>query len=125
VVGVTTVEVHDAEALLRFFADCFDNRAVAATRMNDRSSRSHAVYSILINRTLVDVSEGGDKVCVLSPVRCCMPRHDSSSGRVTPSSRATRNLLLIHHAHRCARLSWRAASTSWTLLAQSGSSAAA
>ncbi|KAF6261928.1 P-loop containing nucleoside triphosphate hydrolase protein [Scenedesmus sp. NREL 46B-D3] len=62
VVGVTTVEVADANSLVNFFAECFDNRAVAATKMNDRSSRSHAIYTVLINRTLVDVSEVGDKV---------------------------------------------------------------
>lgn len=62
VVGVNTVEVQDAEGLIRFFSDCFDSRAVGATKMNDRSSRSHAIYTVLINRTLVDVSEGGDKV---------------------------------------------------------------
>jgi kinesin family protein 4/21/27 len=62
VVGVNTVEVQDAEGLIRFFSDCFDNRAVGATKMNDRSSRSHAIYSVLINRTLVDVSESADKV---------------------------------------------------------------
>jgi hypothetical protein len=56
------VEVQDAEDLIRFFSDCFDNRAVGATKMNDRSSRSHAIYTVLINRTLVDVSEGGSKV---------------------------------------------------------------
>lgn len=62
VVGVNTVDVQDAEGLIRFFSDCFDNRAVAATKMNDRSSRSHAIYTVLINRTIVDVSDGGDKV---------------------------------------------------------------
>jgi len=67
VVGVNTVEVEDAEGLIRFFSECFDNRAVGATKMNDRSSRSHAIYTVLINRTLVDVSDCGDKVC--SP--CC------------------------------------------------------
>jgi hypothetical protein len=61
---VTTVEVADANSLVNFFAECFDNRAVAATKMNDRSSRSHAIYTVLINRTLVDVSEVGDKVGV-------------------------------------------------------------
>ncbi|WIA34627.1 hypothetical protein OEZ86_012944 [Tetradesmus obliquus] len=62
VVGVTMVEVADANSLVNFFAECFSNRAVAATKMNDRSSRSHAIYTVLINRTLVDVSEVGDKV---------------------------------------------------------------
>eukprot|EP00879_Flechtneria_rotunda_P021695 GHRR01022875.1.p1 GENE.GHRR01022875.1~~GHRR01022875.1.p1 ORF type:complete len:1033 (+),score=433.02 GHRR01022875.1:114-3212(+) len=62
VVGANTVEVTDAASLIKFFADCFDNRAVGETKMNARSSRSHAIYTVLINRTLVDVSDGGDKV---------------------------------------------------------------
>lgn len=62
VVGVNTVDVNTVDSLVQFFSDCFDNRAVAATRMNDRSSRSHAIYTVLISRTLVDVTEGGDKV---------------------------------------------------------------
>lgn len=68
VVGVNIVEVQDAESLVNFFAECFDNRAVGATKMNDRSSRSHAIYTVLINRTLVDVSEGGSKVGLWIPV---------------------------------------------------------
>jgi hypothetical protein len=63
VVGVHTVEVGDVDGLLAFFSAAFANRAVAATRMNDRSSRSHAIYTVLLSRTLVDVSQGGDKVC--------------------------------------------------------------
>jgi hypothetical protein len=74
VVGVTMVEVADANSLVNFFAECFDNRAVAATKMNDRSSRSHAIYTVLINRTLVDVSEVGDKVS-----RGCMCAQTSRS----------------------------------------------
>lgn len=62
VVGVNMVEVEDADTLIKFFSDCFDSRAVGATMMNSRSSRSHAIYTVLINRTIVDVSEGCDKV---------------------------------------------------------------
>jgi hypothetical protein len=62
VVGVQMVEVDDAEALINFFAECFHNRAVAETKMNAGSSRSHAIYTIVLRRTVVDFSEGGDKV---------------------------------------------------------------
>lgn len=32
--------------------------------MNDRSSRSHAIYTVVLRRTIVEVSEDGGKVCV-------------------------------------------------------------
>lgn len=68
---MNVVEVQDAESLVNFFAECFDNRAVGATKLNDRSSRSHAIYTVLISRTLVDVSEGDSKVGQISPVLAC------------------------------------------------------
>ena len=55
------VAVEDAEALISFFNECCDNRSVASTRMNDRSSRSHAIYTVVLHRTLVEVSEDGGK----------------------------------------------------------------
>jgi hypothetical protein len=62
VIGVQQVAVEDAQALIEFFMDCCDNRSVASTRMNDRSSRSHAIYTVVLHRTVVDVAEDGGKV---------------------------------------------------------------
>ncbi|KAI8464145.1 MAG: P-loop containing nucleoside triphosphate hydrolase protein [Monoraphidium minutum] len=61
VVGVQQVGVEDAEGLIAFFSDCCDHRSVASTKMNDRSSRSHAIYTVVLRRTTVDVSEDGGK----------------------------------------------------------------
>lgn len=33
-----------------------------STKMNDQSSRSHAIYTICLARTVCEVSEGGGKV---------------------------------------------------------------
>ncbi len=52
----------NAAALTDFFDECCENRSVASTRMNDRSSRSHAIYTVVVHRTTVDVSEDGGKV---------------------------------------------------------------
>jgi hypothetical protein len=41
-----------------FFSRCFDHRAVGCTNMNAQSSRSHAIYSIRLARTVVEVLEG-------------------------------------------------------------------
>lgn len=34
------------------------SRTVAATNMNNESSRSHAVFNVILTQTLVDVSSG-------------------------------------------------------------------
>lgn len=62
VVGVHQVDVEGATSLIEFFNECCDNRSVASTKMNDRSSRSHAIYTVVLRRTIVDVSEDGGKV---------------------------------------------------------------
>jgi len=62
VVGVHQVQVEDAQLLIDFFSECCDNRSVACTKMNDRSSRSHAIYTVVLHRTIVEVSEDGGKV---------------------------------------------------------------
>ncbi|GLC45429.1 hypothetical protein PLESTB_000619800 [Pleodorina starrii] len=55
VVGVTEKEVHNADDLLSFFNMCMDNRSVSSTKLNDRSSRSHAIFTITVQRTIVEV----------------------------------------------------------------------
>jgi hypothetical protein len=62
VVGVNQVVVEDVGALISFFNECCENRSVASTRMNDRSSRSHAIYTVVLHRTVVEVSEDSGKV---------------------------------------------------------------
>ena len=59
VVGVHQVAVDSAEALTAFFDACCANRSTASTKMNDRSSRSHAIYTVVLRRTVVEVAGGG------------------------------------------------------------------
>ncbi len=56
------VEVEDAESLVSFFADAHNSRAVSSTNMNQRSSRSHAIYTICVSRTTVEISAADGKV---------------------------------------------------------------
>ncbi|KAG2492591.1 hypothetical protein HYH03_009252 [Edaphochlamys debaryana] len=55
VVGVTERELKSADELLSFFNTCVDNRSTSSTKLNDRSSRSHAIFTITISRTIVEV----------------------------------------------------------------------
>ncbi|KXZ47277.1 hypothetical protein GPECTOR_36g129 [Gonium pectorale] len=55
VVGVTEREVTGAEELLSFFTLCMENRSTSSTKLNDRSSRSHAIFTITVQRTVVEV----------------------------------------------------------------------
>lgn len=55
VIGVKEMKVETGEELSKFFADCMDNRSTSSTKLNDRSSRSHAIFTITIHRTIVEV----------------------------------------------------------------------
>lgn len=47
VAGLTEEIVHDADSVLSYIASGNQNRHTAATRMNDRSSRSHTVFRMV------------------------------------------------------------------------------
>lgn len=42
------------------------SRTVAATNMNEESSRSHAVFSIIVTQTLYDLQSGVSLFCLFS-----------------------------------------------------------
>jgi len=52
-VGLLEVECPDESSLARFFETCCNNRSTSSTKLNDASSRSHALFTININRTMV------------------------------------------------------------------------
>jgi hypothetical protein len=56
--GINEVKVESADQLIAFFNRCFEQRAVSSTKLNDASSRSHAIYSLHLNRTICDVGDG-------------------------------------------------------------------
>jgi hypothetical protein len=55
VVGVREVACATGAELRRFYDDCMENRSTSSTKMNDRSSRSHAILTITVKRVMVDV----------------------------------------------------------------------
>ncbi|MEW5301559.1 MAG: hypothetical protein WDW36_004412 [Sanguina aurantia] len=55
VVGVYEREVKTKEELQKFYDECLQNRSTTSTKMNDSSSRSHAIFTITITRTVVEV----------------------------------------------------------------------
>ena len=76
------MDVSSREEVLRVMALGARNRAVAETRMNERSSRSHSVLTVIVDglshvtgaRThgclhLIDLAGGGR--CLLDRVRAC------------------------------------------------------
>ena len=56
VVGVKEIKCASAADLKKFYDDCMSNRSVSSTKLNDASSRSHAIFTITVRRTMVDVS---------------------------------------------------------------------
>jgi hypothetical protein len=60
VAGIKEAIVNSAEELTKFFMHCYDNRSVSATKLNDRSSRSHAIYTITIRVTSTEVTQGAN-----------------------------------------------------------------
>eukprot|EP00197_Chlamydomonas_leiostraca_P007072 CAMPEP_0202862124 /NCGR_PEP_ID=MMETSP1391-20130828/3279_1 /ASSEMBLY_ACC=CAM_ASM_000867 /TAXON_ID=1034604 /ORGANISM="Chlamydomonas leiostraca, Strain SAG 11-49" /LENGTH=276 /DNA_ID=CAMNT_0049541615 /DNA_START=52 /DNA_END=879 /DNA_ORIENTATION=+ len=61
VIGVREQACATAKELFQFYSDCMDNRSTSSTKLNDRSSRSHAIFTVSIHRTMVEVlSELGD-----------------------------------------------------------------
>mmetsp|Transcript_2102 Transcript_2102/g.5351 ORF Transcript_2102/g.5351 Transcript_2102/m.5351 type:complete len:931 (+) Transcript_2102:94-2886(+) len=57
VVGAHERKVTSAKELAKFYNDCMINRSTGSTKLNDRSSRSHAIFTINIHRTTVEVLE--------------------------------------------------------------------
>ena len=52
--GLSKFAVGDFETLEKFMAKGNEARTTAATKMNDTSSRSHAIFSIMLNQSLYD-----------------------------------------------------------------------
>lgn len=61
VVGLHEAACPTAEALNEFFEHCFDNRITSSTKLNDTSSRSHALFTINVRRVIVTVGDGVDR----------------------------------------------------------------
>ncbi|GAX73057.1 hypothetical protein CEUSTIGMA_g510.t1 [Chlamydomonas eustigma] len=61
VIGVKEMKCETADDLKKFYDECMENRSTTSTKLNDRSSRSHAIFTVNVHRTMVDVlNEVGD-----------------------------------------------------------------
>lgn len=63
------------------------SRTVAATNMNEESSRSHAVFSIIVTQTLYDLRSG---------VSLCSHFHNSSLNLLNKNDLNTHSCLTVH-----------------------------
>lgn len=68
VVGIQDVPFTDANSLLKFFNDCSISRSTSCTKLNDTSSRSHAIFTITIRQTRVSVEEDNSKLRTMEVV---------------------------------------------------------
>ncbi|XP_068610131.1 kinesin-like protein KIF13B [Brachionichthys hirsutus] len=68
--GLSRLAVADCKDIESLMSEGNKSRTVAATNMNEESSRSHAVFNIILTHTLMDLQSGtcGEKVSKLSLV---------------------------------------------------------
>jgi len=59
VLGINEVECKNSKDMNTFFSECMSNRSTTSTKLNDRSSRSHAIFTITVHRTMIEVVSGG------------------------------------------------------------------
>lgn len=80
VVGLAEHVCPTSEDLNAFFEQCFDNRITSSTKLNDTSSRSHALFTINVRRVVVTVGDGVDRH-LKAMVRSVLPRPVSLAHR--------------------------------------------
>lgn len=66
---LVTCDSQDIESLM---SEGNKSRTVAATNMNEESSRSHAVFNIILTHTLMDLHSGVNATFSNSPPRYCV-----------------------------------------------------
>ncbi|KAM6995674.1 kinesin-like protein KIF13A isoform 2-T2 [Tautogolabrus adspersus] len=80
--GLSQLAVTNFEDIEVLMSEGNKSRTVAATNMNEESSRSHAVFSIIVTQTLYDLKSGnsGEKVSKLSLVDLAGSERVSKTG---------------------------------------------
>ena len=53
--GLTEVKILNIDEMMAFFKRCTVNRSTSSTKLNDNSSRSHAIFTISLSRTKVEL----------------------------------------------------------------------
>lgn len=105
--GIREFAFTDANTLLRFFSDCSESRSTSSTKMNDASSRSHAIFTITIKQTRVSVEEDQTKLRTMEVtskfhlVRSgCNRRGRAGFGRQATGDSSARQLKERHSSYR-------------------------
>ncbi|XP_025092061.1 kinesin-like protein KIF13A isoform X3 [Pomacea canaliculata] len=82
--GLSCLAVSSFEDIDNLMSEGNKSRTVAATNMNSESSRSHAVFNIIITQTLLDTASGvsGEKVSKLSLVDLAGSERAQKTGAV-------------------------------------------
>lgn len=82
--GLSLLAVKSAEDIANLMAEGNKSRTVAATNMNSESSRSHAVFTIVLTQTMTDASSGvtGEKVSRISLVDLAGSERAAKTGAV-------------------------------------------
>ncbi|ODN01520.1 Kinesin-like protein KIF13A [Orchesella cincta] len=82
--GLSQLAVKSAEDIANLMAEGNKSRTVAATNMNSESSRSHAVFTIVLTQTMTDTSSGvtGEKVSRISLVDLAGSERAAKTGAV-------------------------------------------
>ncbi|XP_051575077.1 kinesin-like protein KIF13A isoform X1 [Myxocyprinus asiaticus] len=80
--GLSQLAVTSFEDIESLMSEGNKSRTVAATNMNEESSRSHAVFSVIVTQTLYDVQSGnsGEKVSKISLVDLAGSERVSKTG---------------------------------------------
>uniref|UniRef100_A0A8C4SQC1 Kinesin family member 13A n=1 Tax=Erpetoichthys calabaricus TaxID=27687 RepID=A0A8C4SQC1_ERPCA len=80
--GLSQLAVTNFEDIESLMSEGNKSRTVAATNMNEESSRSHAVFSIIVTQTLYDLQSGnsGEKVSKISLVDLAGSERVSKTG---------------------------------------------
>jgi len=82
--GLSLLAVKSAEDVATLMAEGNKSRTIAATNMNSESSRSHAVFTIVLTQTMTDAGSGvtGEKVSKLSLVDLAGSERATKTGAV-------------------------------------------
>ncbi|XP_016110547.1 kinesin-like protein KIF13A, partial [Sinocyclocheilus grahami] len=80
--GLSQLAVMNFEDIESLMSEGNKSRTVAATNMNEESSRSHAVFSVIVTQTLYDLQSGnsGEKVSKISLVDLAGSERASKTG---------------------------------------------
>ncbi|XP_015442775.1 LOW QUALITY PROTEIN: kinesin-like protein KIF13A [Pteropus alecto] len=95
--GLSQLAVTSFEDIESLMSEGNKSRTVAATNMNEESSRSHAVFNIIITQTLYDLQSGnsGEKVSKVSLVDLAGKKKQEAGERLKEGSNINKSLTTL------------------------------